>query len=163
MPNNHTPPHHNCFTALFPGPREPVPEENFWTLWCKGRLTEADTLTIQLDATPSEPTSAHLNHPPIFYKQDALPATQPTVSKHWSFMPNNMEKFHMIRSMGGIIYGWWYESTKNSLSISQCILLCSDNDTVSVTDEELGFFLSDLRGLPLFLPKIQTEPFLQVY
>jgi len=24
-------------------PGEPVPEENFWTLWCKGRLTEADT------------------------------------------------------------------------------------------------------------------------
>jgi len=22
-----------------------VPEENFWTLWCKGRLTEADTPT----------------------------------------------------------------------------------------------------------------------
>jgi len=27
-------------------PGEPVPEDNFWTLWCKGRLTEADTLTI---------------------------------------------------------------------------------------------------------------------
>jgi len=25
-------------------PGEPVPE-NFWTLWCKGRLTEADTPT----------------------------------------------------------------------------------------------------------------------
>ena len=25
-------------------PREPVPEKNFWTLWRKGRLTEADTL-----------------------------------------------------------------------------------------------------------------------
>jgi len=24
-------------------PGEPVPEENFWTLWCKGRLTEVDT------------------------------------------------------------------------------------------------------------------------
>jgi len=24
-------------------PGEPVPEENFSTLWCKGRLTEADT------------------------------------------------------------------------------------------------------------------------
>jgi len=24
-------------------PGEAVPEENFWTLWCKGRLTEADT------------------------------------------------------------------------------------------------------------------------
>jgi len=24
-------------------PGEPVPEENFWTLWCKGKLTEADS------------------------------------------------------------------------------------------------------------------------
>jgi len=24
-------------------PGKPVPEENFWTLWCKGRLTEADS------------------------------------------------------------------------------------------------------------------------
>jgi len=44
-------------------PGEPVPEENFWTLWCEGRLTEADTLTIQLGATPSGLTSAHLDHP----------------------------------------------------------------------------------------------------
>jgi len=44
-----------------------VPEENFWTLWCKGRLTEADTLTIRLGATPSGLTSAHLHHPPIFF------------------------------------------------------------------------------------------------
>jgi len=37
------PPHHNHFTALFPGhPGEPVPEENC-ALWCKGRSTEADT------------------------------------------------------------------------------------------------------------------------
>jgi len=34
-------------------PGEPVPEENFWTLWCKGRFTEADTPTIRLGATPS--------------------------------------------------------------------------------------------------------------
>jgi len=46
---------------------EPVPEENFWTLWCKGRLTEADTLTIRLGATPSGLTSAHLHHPPYFF------------------------------------------------------------------------------------------------
>jgi len=45
---------------------EPVPEENFWTLWCKGRLTEADTTTIRLGATPSRLTSAHLHHPPFF-------------------------------------------------------------------------------------------------
>ena len=43
-----------------------MPEENFWTLWCKERLTEADTLTIRLGATPSRLSSAHLHHPPIF-------------------------------------------------------------------------------------------------
>jgi len=52
---------------------EPVPEENFWTLWCKGRLTEADTPTIWLGTTPSGLTSD---------RPDALPAAQPTVSKH---------------------------------------------------------------------------------
>jgi len=44
-------------------PGEPMPEENFWTLWCKGRLTEADTLTIRLGPTASSLTSAHLHHP----------------------------------------------------------------------------------------------------
>ena len=63
-------------------PGEPVPEENLWTLWCKRRLTEADTLTIRPGAIPSGPTIAHLHHP-IFYRPDALPAAQPTVSKHW--------------------------------------------------------------------------------
>jgi len=55
-------------------PGEPVPEENFWTLWCKGRLTQADTPTIRLGATPSGLTSAHLHHPTFFYRPDALPA-----------------------------------------------------------------------------------------
>jgi len=74
---------HNRFTALFRDhPGEPVPEENFWTSWCKGRLTEADTPTIWLGATPTGLTSAHLHHPPIFYRPDALPVAQPTVSKH---------------------------------------------------------------------------------
>jgi len=75
--------HHNRFTALFPDRQgEPVPDQNFWTLWCKGRLTEADTPTIRLGTTPSGLTSAHLHHPPIFYRPDALPAAQPTASKH---------------------------------------------------------------------------------
>jgi len=48
-------------------PGEPVPEENFWTLWCKKRLIEADTPTIRLGTTPSGLTSAHLHHPPTFF------------------------------------------------------------------------------------------------
>jgi len=54
-------------------PGEPVPEENFWTLWCKGRLTEADTPTIRMGATPSGlVTSALLHHPLHCTKMDSL-------------------------------------------------------------------------------------------
>jgi len=59
-------------------PGEPVPEENFWTLWCKGRLTEADTQTIRLSATPSGLTSAHLHHP--IFLQTGCPSCRPTNS-----------------------------------------------------------------------------------
>jgi len=53
---------------------EPVPEENFW---CKGRLTEADTLAILFGATPSGLTSAHLHHPHIFMgRMPFLPPNQ---------------------------------------------------------------------------------------
>jgi len=46
------------------------------------KITEADTPTIWPGATPSGLTSAHLHHPHIFYRPDALPAAQPTASKH---------------------------------------------------------------------------------
>jgi len=77
---------HHTTTVLRPffrdHPGEPVPEENSWAFWCKGRLTEAHTLTTRLGATPSLLTSAYLHHPPFFTGWlDALPATQPTDSK----------------------------------------------------------------------------------
>jgi len=58
----------------------------------QGRLTEADTQTIQLGATPSGLTSAHLHHPPYFYRPDALPAAQPTASKHWRQQANHYKQ-----------------------------------------------------------------------
>jgi len=36
-----TTPHHTPQPLFLDHPGEPVPEENFWTLWCKGILTEA--------------------------------------------------------------------------------------------------------------------------
>jgi len=48
---------------------EPVREQNLWSLWCKERLTDADTPTIRLGATPSGLNSAHLHDPPIFTGQ----------------------------------------------------------------------------------------------
>jgi len=58
-------------------PVEVVPEENVWTLWGKRRLTKADTVTIQLGASPSGLTSAHLHHPPQFL-QAGCPSCRPT-------------------------------------------------------------------------------------
>jgi len=77
-----TPPPQPFYGPFRDHPGEPVPEENLWTLWCKGRSTEADTPTIRLGATPCGLSSAHLYHPPFFYRPNALPAAQPTVSKH---------------------------------------------------------------------------------
>jgi len=59
--DHYLPPHHT--TAILrpffhDHPGEPVPEENFWTLWCKGRLTEGDIPTIRMGATPSGLSSA---------------------------------------------------------------------------------------------------------
>jgi len=75
--------HHHTTTVLRPffwdHPGEPVPEENFWTLWCKGRLTEADTSTIRLGDTPYRLTSAHLNHP-LYFLQTGCPSCHPTNS-----------------------------------------------------------------------------------
>ena len=77
--------YHRTTTVLSPSPRfrdhlgEPVPEENVWTLWCKGRSIEADTPTIRPGATQSRPTSAHLHHPPHFL-QAGCPFCRPTNS-----------------------------------------------------------------------------------
>ena len=57
---------------------EPVPEENFWTLWWKGRLTEADTLTIWLGATPASLTSPPPPSP--HFLQAGCPSCRPTNS-----------------------------------------------------------------------------------
>jgi len=58
-------------------PDEPVSEGNFWTSWCKGRLTEADTQTVRLGTTPSGLSSAYLHHPPVFIgRMPFLPPNQ---------------------------------------------------------------------------------------
>ena len=71
-------------------PLEPVPEENFWTLWRKGRLTEAKINRGKHTDHPAGCYSIRTNQcppppsPHFFYRPDALPAAQPTVSKQRS-------------------------------------------------------------------------------
>ena len=88
--------HYHTTTVLRPffrdHPSKPVPEDNFWTLWCKGRLTEADTPTIRLGATPSGLTSAYLHHPPHFFigQMPFLPPNQQCQSTECTVLNRNI-------------------------------------------------------------------------
>jgi len=63
---NTTPPP-QPFYGPFPGPPGWAgARRELLNLWCKGRLTQTDSLTIQMGATPSGLSSAHLHHPPFF-------------------------------------------------------------------------------------------------
>ena len=85
-----------------------MPEENFWTLWCKGRLTEADILTIQLGATPSGLTSAYLHHPPIFF------------TGRMPFLAPNQQHQSTEGSLSTTyLFKWGLSSTERRIKLSQ--------------------------------------------
>jgi len=50
----------------------------------QGKIMEAEVPTIRVGATPTRlvAPSPHNPSPRFFYRPDALPAAQPTVSKH---------------------------------------------------------------------------------
>ena len=89
--------HHNRFTAFFRDhPGEPAPEENFWTLWCKGRLTEADSHTDHLAGRHSIQTSQCPPPPsPIsfFYRPNAFPPPNQQCQSTENFMQIYSENF----------------------------------------------------------------------
>jgi len=93
-------PHHTT-TILRPffwdHPGELVPEENLWSSWCKGRLTEADYETIQQGATPSGLSSAHL-HIPLFFtgRMPFLPPKQQLVSNQCKRVPGKARFWNYI-------------------------------------------------------------------
>ena len=118
-------------------PGKAVPEENFCTLWCKGRLTEADTD----HPAPSRSTSAHLHHPLIFYRPDVLPAAQPTVSKHWR---TNMQPIMLLKMTFWFPKVQWLQPTgevDKSMTCmqnfeTQCIRNCNIRSQCKVTGWE---------------------------
>jgi len=98
----------NVFLRLFlrDHPGKPVPEENFWTLWCKGRLTEADTQTIRLGATPSGLTSAHLHRPPYIFtgRMPFLPPNQQRQSTEGKALKEELVPCMIVVKCGLIKY-----------------------------------------------------------
>jgi len=102
---------HHTTTVLRPffrdHPHEPVPEENFWTSWCKGRLIEADTPTIRLGDTPSGLCSAHLYHLPIFFtgRMPFLPPNQQhqgTEGNNWQLLATNHKLLLLLHPFSGL-------------------------------------------------------------
>jgi len=83
FPNHHH--HHNRFMALFLGPpgwagaRREILDFMVQAKINRGRLTDhpAGCHSIRTNECPPPPS------PHIFYRPDALPAAQPTASKHW--------------------------------------------------------------------------------
>ena len=73
---------HDTTTILWPflrdHPGETLPEENFWTLWCKGRLTEADT---------DHPARRHS----ILTNQCPPPTIPPFFTGQMPFLPPNQQ------------------------------------------------------------------------
>jgi len=88
--NTHT---HTCLTALFPGlPRwagtrkvKPI-----WILLKQGTVSGSGISWAVCKSAPhSRPITTPAPHHSVFYRPDALPATQPTASKHWRHIDQN--------------------------------------------------------------------------
>jgi len=55
------------------------PPPVFWIFMEQGKIIEAEVPTVRVGATP---TGLMVPPPKVFYRPDALPAAQPTASKH---------------------------------------------------------------------------------
>jgi len=59
------------------------PSPVFWIFMEQGKIMEAEVPTVRVGATPTGLMALPPHNPPkVFYRLDALPATQPTASKH---------------------------------------------------------------------------------
>jgi len=54
----------------------------FWIFMEQGKIVEAEALTMRVGATTTGLTAPPHDPPKVFYRPDALPAAQPTASKH---------------------------------------------------------------------------------
>ena len=82
--SNATPPQ-PFYGALFQVPPGWVgTKENFWTLWCKERLIEADTQTIRLSATLTRLISNPPPSSPNFYSRSPSCRNSPSLSWLWT-------------------------------------------------------------------------------
>ena len=129
---NRTTPPPQWFYGLFPGPLG----------WAGGRRELLDFMmqrkinrgrhTVRLGATPSGLISAHLHHPPFFYRPDALPAAQPTVSKHWrQKLIDSAACISFLPLIALEIRFWWCLTNSVPICLKQIRLIFAGGNTKS--------------------------------
>jgi len=85
--------HHNRFTTLFPGPPGWAgARRELLDFMVQGRINRGRHTDHLAGCHSAWLTSAHLHHSPIFYRPDALPAAQPTVSNHWRQLAHSIKE-----------------------------------------------------------------------
>ena len=92
---------HTRLTALFPGLSRWAGTRNVKPIWILLKQETVSGSDISWDMCKSAPRSRQITtpapHRSVFYRPDALPAAQPTASKHWRHryqteVPDGLEK-----------------------------------------------------------------------
>jgi len=130
-------------------PDEPVPEENFCTLWCKDWLTEADTLTIRLGATPSGLTSAHLHHPPPTFFTGRMPFLPPS-QECQSTEGNQLISKKYQDEIHCWIYCWSSQHNVELLYLCMCVVVHWIHVHWGPTKPPACFFLNNSANMNQF-------------
>jgi len=104
---------HNHFTALctlsgLAGTRRYVHFAIFWIFWCKMKITQADTPTVQMDYHPSRLIGAPIFAIPTIFTQDTLPGTTLPI------YPGLGQALHMLACIpGGLVPPFLQRSVYN--------------------------------------------------
>ena len=110
------PPHHNHVMALFPGPpgwasaRRELLDFMVQGKINRGRHTDHPDGRYSIRTKQCPPPSF-----PIFYRSDALPVAQPTVSKHWRQLDNNNNNIIYMQEIQTVaILNWGVQASTGS-------------------------------------------------
>jgi len=153
--------HHNRFTALFPGPpgwagaRRELLDFMVQEKINRGRHNHpAGRHSIRTNQCPPSPS-------PIFYRPDALPAAEPTVSKQWRQLVHSIREktleFSSTVLPAPSPYLWacptkWQMIWRNYVTVTLCVTrqLCFTENVFSASCW-LFILMNGWRGLELLL------------
>ena len=96
--------HHNRFMALFPGPCGWAgARRELLDFMVQGKINRGSHTDHPAGRHSIRTNHSHLHHPPIFfYGLYALPAAQPTVSKHWRLQYNMLFYSHATSAISSV-------------------------------------------------------------